>query len=60
LKPALLFAPSEHKSPVAARQLRLAARASVVTPPWMNWLINLSIAAVLGAAGFAFYWLVVR
>jgi hypothetical protein len=34
--------------------------APVVVPAWMNWLINLSIAAVLGAAGFAFYWLVVR
>ncbi len=34
--------------------------APVVIPPWMNWLINLSIAAVLGAMGFGFYWMVVR
>jgi hypothetical protein len=88
LKPALLFAPSEHRSPVVARQLRefIANRphlvenkcngeyvwpdekpfqtheppAPVVIPHWMDWLINLSIAAVLGALGFAFCWLVVR
>jgi hypothetical protein len=34
--------------------------APMVLPPWMDWLINLSIAAMFGAAGFAFYWLVVR
>jgi hypothetical protein len=32
----------------------------VVIPPWMDWLINLSIAAVLGAMAFGFYWVVVR
>jgi hypothetical protein len=34
--------------------------APVVIPRWMDWLINLSIAAVLGALGFGFYWLVMR
>jgi hypothetical protein len=34
--------------------------APAMIPPWMNWLINLSIAAVLGGLGFVFYWAVIR
>jgi hypothetical protein len=34
--------------------------APVIVPPWLNWAMNLSIAALFGALGFAFYWFVAR
>jgi hypothetical protein len=37
-----------------------AAPAPSVMAAWMNWLINVPIAAVLGAMAFGLYWGVVR
>jgi hypothetical protein len=45
-----------HKKPFVAYE----PPAPVETPLWMEWASNLIAAAVVGAIGFGFYWLVIR